>query len=196
MPNGEKLIEANGVDLCVETFGDAADPAILLIHGASASMLWWEEELCERIAAAGRHVIRFDNRDTGRSVSYPPGQPEYTLRELMIAVVNTYREPGMERYWVPSTTKSSASPSASAKANGSTVTFPQRFTRACCLSLRTSRGDGSRNGSSLVRPRRTFGNPRRIARWRRPSAWRSRSLAASSECTEWRAGTPSSIQTW
>ncbi len=82
MPNGEKLIEANGVDLCVETFGDAADPAILLIHGASASMLWWEQELCERIAAAGRHVIRFDNRDTGRSVSYPPGQPEYTLRDM------------------------------------------------------------------------------------------------------------------
>jgi RNA polymerase sigma-70 factor (ECF subfamily) len=37
MSNGEKLIEANGVDLCVETFGDAADPAILLVHGASAS---------------------------------------------------------------------------------------------------------------------------------------------------------------
>jgi len=43
MSNGEKIIEANGVELCVETFGAAADPAILLIHGASASMLWWEE---------------------------------------------------------------------------------------------------------------------------------------------------------
>lgn len=82
MSNGERLIEANGVQLCVETFGAPADPAILLIHGACASMLWWEAELCERIAANGRFVIRYDNRDTGRSVSYPPGQPGYSLRDL------------------------------------------------------------------------------------------------------------------
>lgn len=82
MSNGERILEANSVDLCVETFGDAADPAILLIHGACASMLWWEAELCERIAAGGRYVVRFDNRDTGRSVSYPPGRPEYSLRDM------------------------------------------------------------------------------------------------------------------
>jgi len=82
MSNGEKILAANGVDLCVETFGEAADPAILLVHGASASMLWWEEGLCERIAASGRYVIRFDNRDTGRSVSYPPGRPKYSLRDM------------------------------------------------------------------------------------------------------------------
>ena len=82
MSNGEKILEANGVGLCVETFGDPADPSVLLIHGASASMLWWEEALCERIAASGRHVIRFDNRDTGRSVSSPPGQPGYALRDM------------------------------------------------------------------------------------------------------------------
>ena len=82
MSNGEKIVGANGVELCVETFGSAADPAILLVHGASASMLWWEEALCERIATSGRYVIRFDNRDTGRSVSYPPGRPEYSLRDM------------------------------------------------------------------------------------------------------------------
>lgn len=82
MRNEEKVIRANGVDLCVETFGDVNDPAILLVHGASASMLWWEAELCKKIAAAGRFVIRFDNRDTGRSVSYPPGQPGYSLRDM------------------------------------------------------------------------------------------------------------------
>src|SRR6266508_2909 len=82
MSNGETIVAANGVDLCVETFGDAADPAILLVHGACASMLWWEEELCEQIAAGGRYVSRFDNRDTGRSVSYPPGRPEYSLMDM------------------------------------------------------------------------------------------------------------------
>ncbi|WP_235921728.1 alpha/beta fold hydrolase [Lentzea tibetensis] len=79
----ERIIEANGVELCVETFGDAADPAILLVHGASASMLWWEDELCERIAAGRRYVIRFDNRDTGRSTSYPAGRPGYALDDLV-----------------------------------------------------------------------------------------------------------------
>src|SRR5258707_1187351 len=82
MANGEVLLEANGVELCVETFGDAADPAVLLVHGASASMMWWEEELCRRIAAGGRYVVRFDNRDTGRSVSYPAGRPGYAMRDM------------------------------------------------------------------------------------------------------------------
>ncbi|WP_051441522.1 alpha/beta fold hydrolase [Arthrobacter sp. H14] len=82
MTNGEKIVNANGVDLCVETFGDPKDPAILLVHGASASMLWWEAELCEKIATGGRFVIRFDNRDTGKSVNYPTGQPGYSLRDM------------------------------------------------------------------------------------------------------------------
>ena len=49
--SGERMVRANGMDLCLETFGDARDPAILLIHGACASMIWWETELCEAIAA-------------------------------------------------------------------------------------------------------------------------------------------------
>ncbi len=78
----ERLVQANGVDLCVETFGHRADPAILLIMGAAASMLWWESELCEQLAANGRFVIRYDNRDTGRSTYYPPGQPGYSFTDL------------------------------------------------------------------------------------------------------------------
>jgi pimeloyl-ACP methyl ester carboxylesterase len=97
MSNGEKIIEANGVELCVETFGAAADPAILLIHGASASMLWWEEALCERIAGNGRHVIRFDNRDTGRSVSYPPGQPGYSLNDMVDDAIGILDTLGIDR---------------------------------------------------------------------------------------------------
>ena len=80
-PN-ERIAHANGVDLCVETFGDPADPAILLVMGSSASMDWWEEEFCQRLAAGRRLVIRYDHRDTGRSVSYEPGAPPYTLHDL------------------------------------------------------------------------------------------------------------------
>lgn len=79
---GERMLLANGVPLCAETFGTASDPAILLVHGACASMLWWEADLCQAIAARGRYVVRFDNRDTGRSRSYPPGEPGYSHRAL------------------------------------------------------------------------------------------------------------------
>jgi pimeloyl-ACP methyl ester carboxylesterase len=82
LASGERLLGINGVELCVETFGALAHPAILLIQGAGASMLWWEAELCERIAANDRFVIRYDNRDTGRSTSYPPGRPAYSFTDL------------------------------------------------------------------------------------------------------------------
>ncbi|MEV4516295.1 alpha/beta fold hydrolase [Dactylosporangium sp. NPDC049525] len=78
----ETMLHVNEVDLCVETFGDPADPAILLIDGAAASMLWWDAGLCARIAAGGRFVIRYDQRDTGRSTAYPPGKPDYSNTDL------------------------------------------------------------------------------------------------------------------
>ena len=55
--------------------------------GSSASMDWWEEEFCERLAAGGRFVVRYDHRDTGRSVSYEPGKPGYTGDDLQDDVV-------------------------------------------------------------------------------------------------------------
>ena len=79
----ESMVRANGVDLCVETFGDPEAPAILLIYGAAGSMDWWDAEFCRRLAAGGRLVIRYDHRDTGRSVSYPPGAPGYTGPDLV-----------------------------------------------------------------------------------------------------------------
>jgi pimeloyl-ACP methyl ester carboxylesterase len=80
---GDRILRANGVDLCVETFGDPADPAVLLIMGSSASMDWWESDFCERLAAAGRFVIRYDQRDTGRSATYEPGNPPYGFDDLV-----------------------------------------------------------------------------------------------------------------
>ena len=87
MESNVKMVEANGVELCVESFGDPADPALLLIMGAAASMLSWENEFCERLAAGPRFVIRYDHRDTGRSVSYTPGAPPYTFRDLVADAV-------------------------------------------------------------------------------------------------------------
>jgi pimeloyl-ACP methyl ester carboxylesterase len=78
----ERMIEANGVALCAEAFGDPADSPILLVMGIGASMLWWEEGFCRLLASGGRLVIRYDHRDTGRSVTYPPGRPGYTGADL------------------------------------------------------------------------------------------------------------------
>lgn len=57
----------SGLDLCYQTFGDAADPAMLLIMGLGGPMGWWSDAFCTMLAERGYFVIRFDNRDTGRS---------------------------------------------------------------------------------------------------------------------------------
>ena len=80
---GERLIEANGVELCTEAFGDPADPPILLVMGMGASMLWWEEDFCRMLAGGGRFVIRYDHRDTGRSATYELGRPGYAGADLV-----------------------------------------------------------------------------------------------------------------
>jgi pimeloyl-ACP methyl ester carboxylesterase len=79
----ERLIEANGVELCAEPFGHPSDPPILLVMGIGASMLWWDEGFCRMLADGGRFVIRYDHRDTGRSVTYEPGRPGYTGGDLV-----------------------------------------------------------------------------------------------------------------
>src|SRR5918997_1219886 len=82
-----RFIQTNGVTLAADSFGDPADPAILLIMGGGASMDWWEDEFCERLAAGPRFVIRYDHRDTGESASYEPGSPGYTGRDLVTDAV-------------------------------------------------------------------------------------------------------------
>jgi pimeloyl-ACP methyl ester carboxylesterase len=89
----ERVIKANGVDLCTEPFGDPGDPPVLLVMGIGGSMLWWEEGFCRLLAEGGRFVIRYDHRDTGRSVTYEPGNPPYTGADLVadaVGVLDAY----------------------------------------------------------------------------------------------------------
>ena len=83
MELAERLIDVNGVQLCSEPFGDPSDPPILRVMGIGASMLWWEDGYCRLLAGGGRFVVRYDHRDTGRSVTYPPGRPGYTGADLV-----------------------------------------------------------------------------------------------------------------
>ena len=73
-------VNANGVALGVECFGDEDAPLVLLAGGTT--MLSWPDALCERLAAGGRRVVRYDLRDSGESTTVDPEKPAYTLRDL------------------------------------------------------------------------------------------------------------------
>jgi pimeloyl-ACP methyl ester carboxylesterase len=73
----EELVDLGDVRLCVDVFGRPDDPTILLISGAAESMDGWDPEWCAQLAEAGRRVVRYDHRDTGRSTASPPGHPTY-----------------------------------------------------------------------------------------------------------------------
>jgi pimeloyl-ACP methyl ester carboxylesterase len=90
-------VTVNEAELCVDTIGDPAHPAVLLIMGAGGSMDRWEEPFCARLASAGRHVIRYDHRDTGGSTTYPPGRPGYTGDDLVADPLAILDHLGVER---------------------------------------------------------------------------------------------------
>lgn len=76
MPN----IIANGIQIEYDTFGDPSSPPLLLIMGAGAQMIMWEEEWCGLLASQGFYVIRFDNRDVGLSSKFD--DIPYTLDDM------------------------------------------------------------------------------------------------------------------
>jgi pimeloyl-ACP methyl ester carboxylesterase len=78
-----RVIRTNGLEIATEDFGDPADAPVLLVMGAMASMLWWPQQFCERLAERGRHVIRYDHRDTGLSTKSAPGKPTYTFDDMV-----------------------------------------------------------------------------------------------------------------
>ena len=79
---GEKLAAANGLSLCYQTFGAPSDPPMLLIMGLGAQMIWWDDRLCEALAARGYYLVRFDNRDIGKS-SYIPAPPPDIMKVML-----------------------------------------------------------------------------------------------------------------
>jgi len=88
----EKLLQAGDVELCVDTVGSPTDPALLLIGTTVAA---WDDELVERLT--GRFVIRYDQRDAGRSTTVDPDSPGYTLRDLVTDAVGVLDGLGVAR---------------------------------------------------------------------------------------------------
>ena len=92
----EQFARANGIDICYETFGDPKAEPMLLIMGLSAQMVLWDDAFCEQLAARGFYVIRFDNRDVGRSSKLSGGKQLtsfelFKLRFFHIPLVAPYK---------------------------------------------------------------------------------------------------------
>jgi pimeloyl-ACP methyl ester carboxylesterase len=91
-----QIIRVNGIDICYDIFGDANAEPLLLIMGLGAQMIVWDDEFCEKLAARGFRVIRFDNRDIGKSGRLAGGGPLrpielLKLRFLKIPLAAPYR---------------------------------------------------------------------------------------------------------
>jgi pimeloyl-ACP methyl ester carboxylesterase len=98
----------DGITLCYETFGDPADETALLIMGLGTQMIGWPDEFCEQLAGRGFYVVRFDNRDIGRSTRIhgrPPSMGQllrrriepvhYTLRDMAGDAAGLIRQLGL-----------------------------------------------------------------------------------------------------
>ena len=73
----QRAVRVGDVELWAEGYGDPALPTLVLVSGAAAAMDWWDDALCRRLAEGGRHVVRYDHRDTGQSTTGTPGAPSY-----------------------------------------------------------------------------------------------------------------------
>jgi pimeloyl-ACP methyl ester carboxylesterase len=101
-------VRVNGIELCYEAFGPPEAPPVLLIMGLGGPMFWWEDDFCEALAGRGFRVIRYDNRDVGRS---QPGTaparlipaylrrvpPEYSLEDMASDAAGLLQELGVDR---------------------------------------------------------------------------------------------------
>src|SRR5262245_53226953 len=89
----------SGVEICYQTFGDPAGEPLLLVMGLGGPMTWWDPDFCRMLAERGFFVIRYDNRDTGRSTKLRArvtrgmlvrsfmgrgGKPPYTLDDMAV----------------------------------------------------------------------------------------------------------------
>lgn len=80
--DGATTVEVGEVRLAVQAFGDPDDPPVVLVMGATASMLGWPDAFCAALAAERLRVLRYDHRDAGRSTTVPPGAAEHAVEDL------------------------------------------------------------------------------------------------------------------
>jgi pimeloyl-ACP methyl ester carboxylesterase len=106
----EQFAELGDITICYETFGDPANPTLLLVMGLATQMVGWHEDFCRQLADEGFHVVRFDNRDSGRSTHIKASPPSigqlarrskkaaaYTLADMAADAVGLLDHLGVDR---------------------------------------------------------------------------------------------------
>ena len=89
----DKMVEANGVTIRTESFGDKEGVPLILIMGATAPGIYWPERFINKFLDQGRFVIRYDNRDTGKTTCVDFNEHPYNLEDMAsdaIAVMDAY----------------------------------------------------------------------------------------------------------
>jgi pimeloyl-ACP methyl ester carboxylesterase len=107
---GEQFAPANGVELCYEELGDPAGEPLVLIMGLATQMIHWDEPFCALLGERGYRVIRFDNRDIGRSTKIDAagvpgtaammlgtGRSAYLLRDMANDTIGLLDHLGIDR---------------------------------------------------------------------------------------------------
>jgi pimeloyl-ACP methyl ester carboxylesterase len=79
----ECFAQINGIELCYEAIGDSSGRPLLLVMGLGGPLIWWDDELCGLLANRGFYVIRYDNRDCGRSTMMNGAVAPSPLRALL-----------------------------------------------------------------------------------------------------------------
>jgi pimeloyl-ACP methyl ester carboxylesterase len=91
----ERLVGVGEVTLCYDAFGDPRQPAVLLVMGLGFQLVHWPDAFCRDLAARGLYVVRFDNRDAGRS-THLPGR-RYGLEDMAGDTVGLLDALGIDR---------------------------------------------------------------------------------------------------
>jgi pimeloyl-ACP methyl ester carboxylesterase len=142
--SSEQFAKANGIELCYDTFGDCNAPPLLLIMGLGAQMILWDDGFCEQLAERGFFVIRFDNRDIGKSTKIngaapalpkllenaltgKPIEAPYTLHDMAADAVGLLDAIGLKRAHVVGASMGAAITQELA------IHFPNHLLTATCI---------------------------------------------------------------
>ncbi|MEZ5311720.1 MAG: alpha/beta hydrolase [Microthrixaceae bacterium] len=85
----DRFVDANGITIAFNTFGDPANPAVLLVMGLGTQMIAWSDQMCRELADDGYFVVRYDNRDVGLSTHFDSPTPKLT--DLIRGQGNVYK---------------------------------------------------------------------------------------------------------
>lgn len=94
------IIKTNAIEIYYDSFGEVSDPPLLLIMGACTQSINWPDLFCEKLAAKGFYVIRYDHRDTGQSSYIDFDIHPYSIEDMMQDAIDLMNALHLKRFHV------------------------------------------------------------------------------------------------